>query len=111
VYPNTPQMCEQIRAMARKKARARRGLEEGEYSRKEAARALGVHKDTLRRWERRGIAKPQWRNQRPIYTAAEIRRLKHLVEEGGISPHPGRAQQKKQRGAGPRKGKTRNRRR
>jgi len=111
VYPNTPQMCEQIRTMAQKKARARRGLEEGEYSRKEAARALGVHKDTLRRWERRGIAKPQWRNQRPIYTAAEIRRLKHLVEEGGISPHPGRAQQKKQRGAGRRKGQRRNRRR
>lgn len=98
VYPNTEEMRERIQALKEKKKRAQRGgLREGEYSRKQAAAVLGVHKDTLRRWERRKVAKPQWRDNRPIYTAEEIRRLARLIESGELKPAgPTKSKKKRQ---------------
>lgn len=80
VYPNTEETRQRIAELAYEHRPSRTGLEEGEFSRKQAAKVLGVHKDTLRRLEKRGLAKPQWRDNRPIYTVEEIRRLRAVIE-------------------------------
>lgn len=50
----------------------------------EAARLAGVSRDTVRRWERRGLftAKRDWRGAR-IFTEADINRLRMIA---GIAP-------------------------
>ena len=48
------------------------------FSRTEAARQIGVRRETLWRWEQEGRAKPSKRHARsgnPIYTADDIERL------------------------------------
>ena len=46
----------------------------------EAAQLLGIHRDTLRRWERRGLfkARRDWRGAR-VFDAADLERLRILA--------------------------------
>jgi len=85
VYADTPEVRQQIVVLAEAERPSRQGLAEGEYSRKVASEVLGIHKNTLRRWERRKVARPRWRDSRPIYTAEEIRRLRAFTDEGKVS--------------------------
>ncbi len=50
------------------------------YTTQELARRLGVHPQTLRRWEREGIIPPvtRRRNQR-VYTPADVERIEAAV--------------------------------
>ncbi len=82
VYPDTPEMRARIEAVARSKDLALAGLEEGEYSRKQAADSLGKSESTLKRWEQDDKSKPERRDGRVIYTAEEIRRLAGLGRGG-----------------------------
>lgn len=53
------------------------------YSISEAARMIGVHPMTLRRWEYEGKVKPalrDYKNQR-VYTDADIERLRTFKEQ------------------------------
>ena len=75
VYPRTQGMIERIRTLAADKAERRTGMSDQEFPRTAAARVLDVSAKSLKRWERMGVARPVWRDGRPIYTAEEIRRL------------------------------------
>src|SRR6202521_6041643 len=65
------------------------GIEENVYFISAAARMLGMHPQTLRKYEQLGLVKPG----RPLgsirlYSREELERLrliKHLVDEGGIN--------------------------
>ena len=65
------------------------GIEENLYFISVAARMLGMHPQTLRKYERLGLVKPgRTIGSIRLYSQEELERLrliKHLVDEGGIN--------------------------
>ena len=65
------------------------GVEENVYFISVAARMLGMHPQTLRKYERLGLVKPSRTiGSMRLYSRDELTRLrliKHLVDEGGIN--------------------------
>jgi MerR family transcriptional regulator/heat shock protein HspR len=65
------------------------GIEENFYFISVAARMLGMHPQTLRKYERLGLVKPgRTIGSIRLYSREELERLrliKHLVDEGGIN--------------------------
>jgi MerR family transcriptional regulator, heat shock protein HspR len=65
------------------------GIEENVYFISVAARMLGMHPQTLRKYERLGLVKPSRTiGSIRLYSREELERLrliKHLVDEGGIN--------------------------
>jgi MerR family transcriptional regulator/heat shock protein HspR len=65
------------------------GVEENLYFISVAARMLGMHPQTLRKYERLGLVKPSRTiGSMRLYSRDELARLrliKHLVDEGGIN--------------------------
>ena len=65
------------------------GVEENLYFISVAARMLGMHPQTLRKYERLGLVKPSRTiGSMRLYSRDELTRLrliKHLVDEGGIN--------------------------
>ena len=65
------------------------GVEENLYFISVAARMLGMHPQTLRKYERLGLVKPgRTIGSMRLYSRDELARLrliKHLVDEGGIN--------------------------
>jgi MerR family transcriptional regulator/heat shock protein HspR len=65
------------------------GIEENVYFISVAARMLGMHPQTLRKYERLGLVKPSRTiGSMRLYSRDELARLrliKHLVDEGGIN--------------------------
>jgi MerR family transcriptional regulator/heat shock protein HspR len=65
------------------------GIEENVYFISDAARMLGMHPQTLRKYERLGLVKPsRTMGSIRLYSREELERLrfiKHLVEKGGIN--------------------------
>jgi MerR family transcriptional regulator, heat shock protein HspR len=65
------------------------GVEENLYFISVAARMLGMHPQTLRKYERLGLVKPSRSiGSMRLYSRDELARLrliKHLVDEGGIN--------------------------
>ena len=65
------------------------GIEENVYFIIVAARMLGMHPQTLRKYERLGLVKPgRTIGSIRLYSREELERLrliKHLVDEGGIN--------------------------
>ena len=52
------------------------------FSTGQVAARLGVHPQTLRRWERAGVVRPVTRRRgRRVYTAADVERIEAVVLE------------------------------
>lgn len=55
---------------------------------KDVAARLGVHAETIRRWERRGVIAPAMRRRRMrVYGEEDLARIKQAVMHEGVSPN------------------------